>query len=166
MCTRARCEFRFSHLWHDFSPFFLRCQLRAHYCIMAYQPKNVRPLQPAHLDNIELETRYDPAAYSYAPPAGHPPSQSDSKIDDDNKPFFRSGLNTSQQRPIIKWPVTAQRAAALTPLRAGLMVFDAVLASTPIMFIGEFTQSYAVDDIFDAFLWPLVVYLRSVNVTS
>lgn len=34
------------------------------------------------------------------------------------------------------WPVHSQRAAALTPLRMSLMIFDAILASTPIMFVA------------------------------
>jgi hypothetical protein len=111
---------------------------------MAYQPvggnPGIRGLQPAHLDNIELDTRYDPAAYNntqYAPPSGLPPD-SDSKFDeDDKKPLFRANTKTLQA-PGNNWPVAAQRVATLTPLRAGLMVFDAVLASTPLMFVGKF----------------------------
>jgi hypothetical protein len=106
---------------------------------MAYQhigDDHVRGLQPAHLDNIELETRYDPGAYKFAPPPGHPPD-SDSKLgDDDRKPLFRAASKATLP-PGHSWPVQSQRVAALTPLRAGLMVFDAVLASTPIMFVGE-----------------------------
>jgi hypothetical protein len=107
----------------------------------SYQPvgqPNLRGLQPAHLDNIEMDTRYDPAAYTtYAPPPGHAPD-GDSKFDeDDRKPFFGS---TAKAVPPAenKWPIEAQRVASITPLRAGLMIFDAVLASTPLMFVGEF----------------------------
>jgi hypothetical protein len=111
---------------------------------MAYQPvggnPGIRGLQPAHLDNIELDTRYDPTAYNntkYAPPSGLPPDN-DSKFDeDDKKPLFRANIKTAQA-PGNNWPVAAQRVATLTPLRAGLMVFDAVLASTPLMFVGKF----------------------------
>jgi hypothetical protein len=106
---------------------------------MSYQPvghNHVRGLQPAHLDDIEMDTRYDPGAYKYAPPPGHPPD-SDSKLgDDDKKPLFRPASKATIP-PGSNWPVQSQQVAALTPLRAGLMVFDAILASTPIMFIGE-----------------------------
>jgi hypothetical protein len=107
---------------------------------MAYQPvgnPGIRGLQPAHLDNIELDTRYDPAAYNtkYASPPGHPLDE-DSKFDeDDKKPLFRA-TSKAAQAPGSNWPVEAQRVATVTPLRAGLMVFDAVLASTPLMFVG------------------------------
>ncbi|KAF2830870.1 hypothetical protein CC86DRAFT_168342 [Ophiobolus disseminans] len=113
---------------------------------MAYRhigDPNVRPLQPAHLENIELETRYDPGAYNHVPPPGHPPSgyspsrgvDNDSKNDDDRKPFFHSASKSSQPHG-SSWPVQSQRVAGVTPLRAGLMVFDAILASTPIMFVA------------------------------
>jgi hypothetical protein len=108
---------------------------------MAYQPvgnAGIRGLQPAHLDNIELDTRYDSGAYNakYTPPPGHP-SDGDSKFDeDDKKPLFRSAAKATEA-PRSNWPVEAQRVATVTPLRAGLMVFDAVLASTPLMFVGK-----------------------------
>jgi hypothetical protein len=109
---------------------------------MAYQPvrgPHIQGFTPAHLDNIELDTRYDPGTYKYAPPPGHPPSQisnQDSKVDDDKKPFFRSASKSSQP-PGSNWPVQSQQVATVTLLRAGLMIFDAILASTPIMFVGE-----------------------------
>jgi hypothetical protein len=108
----------------------------------SYQPvaqTNLRGLQPAHLDNIELDTRYDPAAYTtYAPPSGYPPDGDSKFSEDDRKPFFGS---TTKAVPVAapgsNWPVEAQRVATITPLRAGLMMFDAVLASTPLMFVGK-----------------------------
>jgi hypothetical protein len=108
---------------------------------MAYQPvgnAGIRGLQPAHLDNIELDTRYDSGAHNakYTPPPGHP-SDGDSKFDeDDKKPLFRSTSKAAGAHG-SSWPVKAQRVATVTPLRAGLMVFDAVLASTPLMFVGK-----------------------------
>jgi hypothetical protein len=99
---------------------------------MAYQPIRNPNVQPARLDNIELDTRYDPAA----------PSENSSN--DDKKPFFRSHSEANRETPApgSSWPVAAQRVAGLTPLRAGLLVFDTILASTPIMFVGEsFFQS-------------------------
>lgn len=119
---------------------------------MAYQPvqdPDIRPIQPAHFGTIELDTRYDPA---YAPAHGRSPSISRSpdgewKGEDmgDKNPFFRRSRSTSWSTtwplpppPGVRPSVQAQQVATLTPLRAGLMVFDAVLASTPIMFVGEF----------------------------
>jgi hypothetical protein len=109
---------------------------------MAYRPVGEHNLQPAHFDNIELNTDYDPGVYNYAPPPGKPPSHTpdgDSKQDDDTKPFFRA---TSQPAPPpgANWPIQSQQVATVTPLRALLMVFDGVLASMPIMFVGEFIQ--------------------------
>jgi hypothetical protein len=99
---------------------------------MAYQPIRDPNVQPARLDNIELDTRCDPAA----------PSENPSN--DDKTPFFRSQSKANRETPAPggSWPVAAQRVAGLTPLRAGLLVFDTILASTPIMFVGEsFFQS-------------------------
>jgi hypothetical protein len=106
---------------------------------MAYQTVgdvSPRPLQPAQLENIELDTQHGPAYTKYAPPPGHPPD-SDWKFDeDDKKPFFRS-TSTAPPSPWDNRPVQAQQVATVTPLRAGIGVFDAVLASTPLMFIGK-----------------------------
>lgn len=114
---------------------------------MAYQPVHdpgAQNVQPAHLDNIEMDTRYDPGADKYARPLGHPPSHmtdGESKHDDsdDKKPFFRS-TSRATIPPGSNWPVQAQQVATVTPLRAFLMFFDGVLASTPIMFVGEFDR--------------------------
>jgi hypothetical protein len=113
---------------------------------MAYRQvggSDARNFQPAHLDNIELNTHYDSGAYNYAPPAGKPPSQAtggDSKHDDDAKPFFQP---TTQPMPPpgSNWPVQSQRVATVTPLRAFLLFFDGLLASVPIMFVGKLSQS-------------------------
>ncbi|CAO2655975.1 Nn.00g047780.m01.CDS01 [Neocucurbitaria sp. VM-36] len=85
--------------------------------------------QSAPLDNIELNTRYDAGTYNYAPPTGTPPDRDIKDVD--SKAAFRSG-----EVPVSSWPVHSQRAAALTPLRISLMIFDAILASTPIMFVA------------------------------
>ncbi|KAH3919091.1 hypothetical protein HBH56_028680 [Parastagonospora nodorum] len=117
---------------------------------MAYQPvqdPDIRPIQPAHFGTIELDTQYDPA---YAPAHGRSPSISrspdeESKGEDmgDKNPFFRRSRTTSWSTtwplpppPGVRPSVQAQQVATLTPLRASLMVFDAVLASTPIMFVA------------------------------
>jgi hypothetical protein len=98
---------------------------------MAYRPIDNPKNAHTNVDNIELNTRYDAGSYGYAPPADLPP-------DDDAKVGDAKGAFRSNEAPGGGWPVHSQRAAALTPLRAGLMVFDAILASTPIMFVGEF----------------------------
>jgi hypothetical protein len=113
---------------------------------MAYQPVHhptMRGLQPAHFDSIEMDTRYDPGNDKYAPPPGRSPSHmtdGDSKLDDmgdDKNPFFRSSSGVAQRS---NWPDQAQQVATVTPLRAFLMFFDGVLASTPIMFVGKFDE--------------------------
>lgn len=96
---------------------------------------------PAHLDNIELNTRYDAGSYNYAPPPGTPPDR-DKKRDVDTKGL----LSQSSQPPVNSWPVHSRRAAAMTPMRFSLLVFDVVLASTPIMFLGQLLGSRIQDD--------------------
>jgi hypothetical protein len=118
---------------------------------MAYKHIDDPDTRP-HLDNIEMHnTSYDAGAYGYAPPPGKPSSQAtggDSKHDDDAKPFFQADAKGVPQAG-EDWPVQAQQVATVTPLRAFLMVFDGVLASTPIMFVGELF-------IADLFIWYLV----------
>lgn len=97
---------------------------------MSYRPIDESIGPNARVNGFELNTRYEGAAYNYAPPSGPPPDR-DTK-DVDSKGAFRS-----HEAPLGGWPVHSQRVAALTPLRALLMVFDAVLASTPIMFVGQ-----------------------------
>src|SRR4051794_28699528 len=99
---------------------------------MAY--RRIDNPQPAHLDNIELNTRYEGGSYGYAPPTGTPP-------DRDSKHVDIKGAFRSNEAPGSSWPVHSQRAAALTPLRMSLMIFDAILASTPIMFLGKRGQT-------------------------
>ncbi|KAF2735281.1 hypothetical protein EJ04DRAFT_576229 [Polyplosphaeria fusca] len=78
--------------------------------------------------NIELDQyghQFEPIRYS--PPAGHPP---DSK-NRDSKAHFQS-----DQPPVPHWPAHSQNVARLTPLRTFIIFFDAILASSPIMFIA------------------------------
>jgi hypothetical protein len=115
---------------------------------MAYQPvhdSTIEAIQPAHSSNIELDTHYDPGSHRYAPPSGRSPSHNtdgDSKQDDIDvkNPFFRRSTSWTTRPPGSNRPLQAQQVATVTPLRAGLMIFDAILASTPIMFVGEFVQ--------------------------
>ncbi|KAF1845493.1 uncharacterized protein K460DRAFT_283257 [Cucurbitaria berberidis CBS 394.84] len=85
--------------------------------------------QSIPLDNIELNTRYGARTDNYAPPSGTPPDRDTKNVD--SKTAFRSS-----EAPVNSWPFHSQRAAALTPSRMSLMVFDAILASSPIMFVA------------------------------
>lgn len=102
---------------------------------MAYRPINDPwNSKSTQSDNIELSTRYDAGSHNYQPPIGPPP-------DRDSKDGKSKDVMLIDQTPQGGWPVQSQRAAALTPLRAGLMLFDAILASTPIMFVGMCNQN-------------------------
>jgi hypothetical protein len=121
--------------------------------VMAHQSvenDRVENLQPAHVDNIELD---DLEADNHAPLVEHspnsesgleddhradnqaaPPGQSldsESRLeDDDGQPPCQTNLKATL-------PAQPQRAVVITPLRVSMMVFDGILASTPIMFIGK-----------------------------
>lgn len=68
----------------------------------------------------------------YSPPSGPPPGPASPPP----KEYF-----DSQPPSIKKWPMQSQRVWAVTPLRAFIIIFDIVFASTPIMFIGTATLS-------------------------
>lgn len=78
----------------------------------------------------------------YPPPAGPPPLQENAGFHKKNESPFENDVP-----PVKNWP-QSQNVATLTPLRIFIVVFDAILASTPIMFIGNhieqaFVHSYA-----------------------
>lgn len=104
---------------------------------MAYRPVGDAASsnsQSTPLQDIELNTQYDAGTYNYTPPAGPPPERTskDTEKHVDSKAAF-----TSSDVPVDHWPVRSQKPAAFTPLRMALFVFDLLLASMPIMFIGE-----------------------------
>lgn len=74
-----------------------------------------------------LNTGYDPGAYNTAT---HVPQ------DNDTEYSVESTKGVSQ-----KWPSDLQKVGRITPLKALVLVFDVVLASSPIMFLGEHDQS-------------------------
>lgn len=101
---------------------------------MGYTPLNASThhAQPEQYDHIELhDRRYSSPDHTlYSPPAGPPPVAKNRDIRDP-KAYFQSS-----QPPGPQWPHHSQRVGALTPLRVVIIVFDAILASTPIMFIA------------------------------
>ena len=82
-----------------------------------------------HSNYIELN--HYPNVSSYEPQ--HIPQHADA----DNK-----NPNVGQPPPAQHWPARSQRVWALTPLRAWILFFDVILASTPIMFIGMYDCEY------------------------
>jgi hypothetical protein len=110
---------------------------------MAYQSvenDHVESLQPAHLEFIELDTPYDPGSDRYEP-LPEQSLDSDSKFeDDDKKPLFRTTLRATLSSDSDR-SAQPQRAVTMTLKRAALMVFDGLLASTPVMFIGKLKPS-------------------------
>jgi hypothetical protein len=93
---------------------------------MAYQPvANDHVHQPIQLDNIDPNTRHSSGTSEHA-------QDNDSELGQDDK------KSEPALSPGRKWPVEPQQVVVLTPSRVGMMVFDTILASTPIMFIGEF----------------------------
>ena len=96
---------------------------------MAYEPVGPQAKGP-HV-SVEydggLNTQYDPGAYNNAP---HVPQDSDTEYSVDNT------KGVSQ-----KWPSDLRKVGRITPLKALVLVFDVILASSPIMFLGEYDRS-------------------------
>ncbi|KAF3048542.1 hypothetical protein E8E11_008630 [Didymella keratinophila] len=83
-----------------------------------------------HVENIELtETNDGQSRYNtYKMPPGLPPD-GDTKYSNYNASF------TPDKPAVNDWPVNSQQVAVLTPLRGSILVFDVLLASTPLLFI-------------------------------
>lgn len=95
---------------------------------MSYAPLGGGRTSP-HTETIELTTKNDGRiAYGYAPPEG-PLHDGDFKRGDANAYWTHS-------KAVDSWPIQTQQIAALTPLRGIILVFDIVLASSPLLFIG------------------------------
>ncbi|KAF2116109.1 hypothetical protein BDV96DRAFT_42997 [Lophiotrema nucula] len=90
----------------------------------------VRDVHHEQSDNIELnQYAYNgPGQNQYSPPPGPPPGLHSEH--GDSKANFESN-----QPPVKHWPIHTQQVAHLTPLRTFIIFFDAILASTPLMFI-------------------------------
>ena len=51
-----------------------------------------------------------------------------------SKAYFQ---NDNNEPPVRNWPTESKHIWSLTPLRGFLIMFDVILASSPIMFIGK-----------------------------
>ncbi|KNG44829.1 hypothetical protein DDE82_001469 [Stemphylium lycopersici] len=99
---------------------------------MAYEPIQL-PKGP-HISSyteIALGTHYDSGSYNSGLTQD---DLSDRNIKDEVQPS--KGIFRSRENPEEQWPLHAQRVARMTPLKILLMIYDAILASVPIMFIA------------------------------
>jgi hypothetical protein len=101
---------------------------------MAYEPVSPYAKGPniSVEDDAAMSTRYDAGLYSSNP---------DDSRDRDTEDGAEDVKRTSHGMQRQMWPSHAQRVAVMTPLKVLIMVFDVILASTPIMFLGESHQS-------------------------
>ncbi len=92
----------------------------------------------ARLESIELTTKYGETSYKDAP---RPESSLDHNMKTtDSKKVARLRVGAG-----FSLPVEPRRPAAFTPIKTLVFVFDFILASMPIMFIGkapEFFQPF------------------------
>ena len=97
---------------------------------MSYLPLGDGRKHP-HVENIELTATNDgQSRYNdYRAPPGLPP--------DGGTKYSNYNASFAPDKPAVNdWPVNSQQVAALTPLRGSILVFDILLASTPLLFIG------------------------------
>ena len=100
---------------------------------MAYESVNNPrgPYLPLDED-FELSTRYDVGSHDNILPATGAPGRNDKdRVEDTKIPFG------SKELPLGQWPANPECVAIITPWKALVMVFDILLASTPIMFISK-----------------------------
>jgi hypothetical protein len=92
---------------------------------MAYEPVGPQAKGPhASVEyNADVNTRYDAGSYNDGPHASQ---------DRDTEDGVEDIKGVSQ-----KWPAHLQKVGVITPLKGLIMAFDVILASTPIMFLGE-----------------------------
>lgn len=105
---------------------------------MAYEPIGLveGPHVSTH-NNIELGTRYEAGSYGNTLSLDDPLDRDSRDGAQDTKGAFRSRATL-----VERWPSHPQRVAIMTPLRVFLVVFDAILASVPIMFISRSDPTY------------------------
>jgi hypothetical protein len=108
--------------------------------IMAYQLVQDAIPQPDRTNDVDQEERSDNDA-SGCLSSTIQPSHESLGYDNHQKSFVRS-TSPSAISIISGWPIEPRRVATSTPGRVCLVVFDTVLASTPIMFLGESTLSF------------------------
>ncbi|KAF1929983.1 uncharacterized protein M421DRAFT_419017 [Didymella exigua CBS 183.55] len=93
---------------------------------MSYAPFGEERASP-YAENIEPVTKHDGRTIcSYAPPQGSPRD----KMYNDPKAYSPPGKTV-----VGNWPVQSQQVAVLIPLRATTLVFDFLLASSPLIFL-------------------------------
>ncbi|XPS92069.1 hypothetical protein M3J09_001475 [Ascochyta lentis] len=94
---------------------------------MSYVPLGDGRTKP-YVETIELTTKHNgQPTYSYVPPSRLP----EGEIDNYNN--FQEHI-LSGKPSIDNWPVKSQQVAILTPLRGSILVFDILLASSPLLF--------------------------------
>lgn len=103
--------------------------------IMAYEP--VGHTQDSRIsinDDIEPRTRYDAGSYNSEPSA----TDSQYRGTDGGAKDTKDANWTSTEIISNEWPLQSRKLAPMTPMRGFVIIFDVVLASMPIMFIGGF----------------------------
>lgn len=84
-------------------------------------------------DDLETRMQYDAGSYSSDPSAT---GSVHCGVGDRAK--NAKGATWSSESISEQWPLQSQKLAPMTPWRGFIMIFDVILASTPIMFIGRF----------------------------
>lgn len=116
---------------------------------MSYAPLGGGRTSP-HAETIELVTKHEgQPAYSHVP-SQHPP----------NDGMYRGpkAFSPPEKMAIADWPVQSQQVATMTPLRATILAFDFLLASSPLIFIGNLLwQSPSVSVLIDCSVLALKV---------
>jgi hypothetical protein len=112
--------------------------LRCRYCTvlrakMAYEPVGrTNGSRMSLSDDLEPTMRYDAGSYNSRPSANDSVHHQTEDGVQNSK-----GATWSVESIKEQWPLQSQRLAPMTPLRGFIVVFDVILASMPIMFIGE-----------------------------
>ncbi|KAG9189022.1 hypothetical protein G6011_05890 [Alternaria panax] len=95
---------------------------------MAYEPVRASAKGP----NVSVEDdvssiRYDAGSYS---------NDSDNARDRNTEDGVEETKGNSNGMQVQRWPLNSQKVAVMTPLKVLILVFDVVLASTPVMFLA------------------------------
>ena len=98
---------------------------------------------PSGSFGIELSEQHARPAQTYSPPSPlasplDPPLDYDKQLNNDSKTNLQP-----QPSPGRNWQLQSQQVARITPLRAAIIILDAIIASTPIMFIGMVHSPYS-----------------------
>lgn len=99
---------------------------------MAYQPIQYTTSQPRATRDDEVDTLGDFGNAENLQAS----TQSLKEDNEHSEPFMRSTSRPKGSKG-DGWPLEPRHTAMMTPWRVCLIAFDTVLASTPIMFIGE-----------------------------